>query len=202
MRKIGILGGTFNPIHNGHLILAQNALEQYSLDEVLFIPSGCSYKKQGVLDAQTRYHMVELAIASNPLFHISPIEIVRPGNSYTCETLAELKAQMQDAVQYEYIIGADTLFSIESWKNPKAIFAHCNILCNVRDGFSMSQLKEKQSYLDKKYGANIHFLREKSFDISSSEIRERLKEGKCVSYYMPENVLAYIMQKELYTKGM
>ena len=87
MRKIGILGGTFNPIHNGHLILAQNALEQYALDEVLFIPSGCSYMKKDVLDAQTRYQMTKIAISSNPSFQISPIEINRSGNSYTCDTL-------------------------------------------------------------------------------------------------------------------
>lgn len=202
MRKTGILGGTFNPIHNGHLILAQNALEQYSLDEILFIPSGCSYKKTGVLDAEIRYHMVELAIASHPSFRVSPIEIMRPGNSYTFETLLELKAQNHNNEQYEYIIGADTLFSMENWKNPDIIFANCDILCNVRKGFSMPELIDKQKDLHKRFHATIHFLQEKSFDISSSEIRERIKAGKPVSYYLPEEVLAYIMQEGIYTKGI
>ena len=202
MRKIGILGGTFNPIHNGHLILAQNALEQYALDEVLFIPSGCSYKKQGVLDADIRYRMVELAIASNPLFRISPIEIERLGNSYTCDTLLALKEQTGDRVEYDYIIGADTLFSMESWKEPAVIFANCSILCSVRAGASMYELQAKQEELQKKYHADIHFIQEKCFDISSSEIRERIRAGRCVSYYLPENVLTYIRQKELYTKGI
>ena len=152
--KIGILGGTFNPIHNGHLILAQNALEQYALDEILFIPSGCSYMKKDVLDAKARYQMTKIAISSNPSFQISPIEINRSGNSYTCDTLLELKKQNPE-VQYEYIIGADTLFSMETWNRPALIFESCGILCSIRNGFPMSKMLEKQKELSQKYHANI-----------------------------------------------
>ena len=169
MKKIGILGGTFNPIHNGHLILAQNALEQYALDEILFIPSGCSYMKKDVLDAKARYQMTKIAISSNPSFQISPIEINRSGNSYTCDTLLELKKQNPE-VQYEYIIGADTLFSMETWNRPALIFESCGILCSIRNGFPMSKMLEKQKELSQKYHANIQFLQEKAFDVSSSDI--------------------------------
>lgn len=200
MKKIGILGGTFNPIHNGHLILAQNALEQYALDEVLFIPSGCSYMKDNVLDAHIRYQMTELAISSNPAFQISPIEVNRAGKSYTYETLQELTLQHPN-IQYEYIIGADTLFSMESWKNPAYIFETCDILCSVRAGFFMDRLLLKQEELCKKYHANIKFMQEKAFDISSSDIRSRIQNGQCVSYFLPEVVLAYIRQHHLYEKN-
>lgn len=197
MKKIGILGGTFNPIHNGHLILAQNALEQYALDEILFIPSGCSYMKKDVLDAKARYQMTKIAISSNPSFQISPIEINRSGNSYTCDTLLELKKQNPE-VQYEYIIGADTLFSMETWNRPALIFESCGILCSIRNGFPMSKMLEKQKELSQKYHANIQFLQEKAFDISSSEIRRRICSGQCVSYFLPESVLSYIKQHHLY----
>lgn len=197
MKKIGILGGTFNPIHNGHLILAQNALEQCSLDEILFIPSGCSYMKQNVLDVSHRYRMTELAIAQNPSFRISSIEAERPGYSYTCETLQKLHAQNPDA-NYQYIIGADTLFSMEKWYQPEQIFALCEIICTVRSGYSMAQMIQKQQELMQKYHARIQFMKEKAFDISSTEIRERICHGQPVSYYLPEGVLDYIRQHQLY----
>lgn len=197
MKKIGILGGTFNPIHNGHLILAQNALEQCSLNEILFIPSGCSYMKQDVLDAKHRYRMVELAITDNPTFRISSIEVNRSGYSYTCETLQELYKQNPD-VRYYYIIGADTLFSMEKWYQPEQIFAQCEILCMVRNGYPMEQLLQKRNELIQKYHAQIQLLEEKTFDISSSEIRARIGAGRPVSYFLPDAVLKYITEHQLY----
>jgi len=115
LKKIGILGGTFNPIHNGHLILAQNALEQCSLDEILFIPSGCSYMKQHVLDVKHRYRMTELAIAGHEAFQISAIEAERPGYSYTCETLQALHAQNPDVICAVFF-----LRTIRNWTRGRA----------------------------------------------------------------------------------
>ena len=119
MSKIGILGGTFNPIHNGHLLLAEQARCFYGLDQVLFIPSGCSYMKrqEEILPGEIRFQMVQLAIADNPYFCVSDMEIVREGNSYTCETITRLHAQYPEDELY-YIVGADTLFQMEFWKNP------------------------------------------------------------------------------------
>lgn len=197
MKKTGILGGTFNPIHNGHLILAQNALEQCALDEILFIPSGCSYMKQNVLEAKQRYRMVELAIADNPTFQVSDIEVSRPGYSYTCETLSELTMKNPDT-QYYYIVGGDTLFSMEKWYQPDRIFAQCIIICMVRNGYPLAQLHQKRETLVQMYHAQIRFLEEKSFDISSSEIRTRIREQKPVSYFIPEAVQNYIAEHQLY----
>ena len=111
-KKIGIMGGTFNPIHNGHLQLAMAAQDQVSLDQILFMPSGNSYMKRNVLETQKRVDMVALAIARYPNFELSLIEAQKSGNTYTCETLKYLTASNPD-VQYYYIIGADILFQIE-----------------------------------------------------------------------------------------
>ena len=135
MSKIGILGGTFNPIHNGHLLLAEQARCFYGLDQVLFIPSGCSYMKrqEEILPGEIRFQMVQLAIADNPYFCVSDMEIVREGNSYTCETITRLHAQYPEDELY-YIVGADTLFQMEFWKNPEQIFTQCITAASVRQG--------------------------------------------------------------------
>lgn len=197
MKRIGILGGTFNPIHYGHLILAQSALEQFALDQVLFIPSGHSYMKENVLDAARRYEMTQLAIEDHPSFDISAIEAERSGNSYTFETLTILCDQHPNR-QYEYIVGADTLMSMDTWRKPEIIFQKANILCAIRKDHSMEALLRKQEELIKRYGARIHFLETRSFDISSSEIRMRVHNKMNVSYFLPKKVLDYIKEHHLY----
>ena len=123
MKKTGILGGTFNPIHMAHLIIAEIALEEAELDEILFIPSGCSYLKDAadILPAKERIHMTGLAIEDNPKFALSTIETDREGNSYTCDTLLELRERYPDQENY-LIVGADNLFTMEEWKDPEVIF--------------------------------------------------------------------------------
>ena len=116
VKKVGIMGGTFNPIHNGHLTLAQCAQKQIGLDKVLFMPSGISYMKKNVLDPQKRADMVHLAIKDNPDFELSLIEVQKSGNTYTCETLEILTSNNPDT-QYYFIMGADSLFQIEQWRN-------------------------------------------------------------------------------------
>ena len=119
MKKVGIIGGTFNPVHLAHLMLAETAYETMELDEVLFIPSGCSYMKDEsiIVSAKDRVNMLGLALAENPHFALSMMEIERQGNSYTCETLRELSEKYPDWELY-FIMGADNLFDIENWKNP------------------------------------------------------------------------------------
>ena len=135
--KIGILGGTFNPIHLGHLVLAQNALEWCNLDKVLIIPSGISYLKDPriIASAFDRIKMVELSIKTNNKFELSTIETDRSGNSYTFETLNMLEEIYKGSELY-YIIGADTLFSIEKWVRPEVIFEKTKIICARRDKYT------------------------------------------------------------------
>lgn len=199
MKKTGILGGTFNPIHTGHLILAETARSAFGLDQVYFIPSGRSYmKKQSeILDARTRMEMVQLSVQGNPYFQVLDIEINKPGNSYTCETLEQLCSQEPDTEFYD-IIGADTLYMMEKWYCPERIFEHAVILAAVRDGASTVQLEQQIAHLQEKYNARIFLLPTGDISISSTMIRQNRREGKSVRYLVPDAVLAYMEQKQLY----
>ncbi len=201
MGKIGIMGGTFNPIHNGHLLLAQYALEENHLDEIWFIPTGCSYmkKEQGVLPGEERYHMVELAIMDNPRMRPIDIEIKRKGYTYTYETLAMLNLLYPEH-QFYFIFGADCLFSIENWKCPQEIFDSCRIIAAVRSGASMEQLEAKKVELVQKFRGNIILMPFLQLEISSTLIRERVVAEKDVRYMLPESVWKYILQKHLYER--
>ena len=200
-KKIGILGGTFNPIHNGHLLLAQTALAQESLDVVWFMPSGYSYMKAdtGVLTADIRLAMVKLAIADNPAFSFSDMEIKRAGNTYTYETLTLLKEMYPEDTFY-FIVGADSLFSMESWKNPEEIFSQCIILAAMRNGADKNRMEQKIAELHKKYGAVIKLLEFSRTDISSSFIRTQVAAGKNIEGLVPKSVERYIKEHRLYQK--
>lgn len=200
MRKVGIMGGTFNPIHIGHLILAERALEELELDEVWFIPTGCSYMKKDsvdILSGQERLEMAKLAVQDNPKMKCLDIEIKRNGYTYSYETLEQLKRENEDTGFY-FIFGADCLFSIEKWKYPDRIFHSCTIAAAVRNGSSVDAMETKIAELKKRYGADICLLPFPNLEISSTDIRERIKQGKSVRFLLPEKVLGYIEEKRLY----
>lgn len=199
MRKIGILGGTFNPIHNGHLLMAETAREHCQLDEVLLIPSGCSYMKNQseILPGSLRFEMVKLAAGENPFFRASDMEVLRQGNSYTCETILALKEQNPEDQLY-YIVGADTLFYMENWRNPEIIFQNAVTLAAVRDGFLDDHLREKTRYLSEKYSADIRFLPSLHVEISSTDIRNRCRSDQSCRYLLPESVRLFIEKNGLY----
>lgn len=200
MKKIGIMGGTFNPIHMGHLIIAEKAREQSGLDKVLFMPSGIPYMKDSrqVLPGKVRAQMTELAIRSNPFFDISTMEVEREGRTYTYETLETLRAQNPDT-KYYFILGADSLWKIEEWRYPERIFAACHILAAVREEKTTEDMKEQIHYLEKIYDADITLLQTCRMEISSSIIRTFCKEGKSIRYLVPEAVCDFIIQNKLYT---
>lgn len=199
MKKTGILGGTFNPIHMAHLIIAEIALEEAELDEILFIPSGCSYLKDAadILPAKERIHMTGLAIEDNSKFALSTIETDREGNSYTCDTLLELRERYPDQ-EYYLIVGADNLFTMEEWKDPEVIFQNAKILAAVRGGKKRDDMEEKIRELKEKYGADITILHVKHVDISSSMIREKVARGCSIRYMLPEGVRQYIIKNHFY----
>ncbi len=198
-KRVGILGGTFNPIHIGHLILAERALEEYELDEILFIPTGKPYFKSEdeVLDKKVRISMTGNAIEDNPDFALSTIETDREGNTYTYETLQLLKRDNPNN-KYYLILGADTLFQIEQWKKPDVIMSLAGILAAVRDDKNMTDLEVKADELKTKFNADINILRMPHIGISSTDIRERIRLGKSVKYMLPEKTLDYIMRNDLY----
>ncbi len=195
-KRIGIMGGTFDPIHNGHLKLAQRAQEQAALDKVLFMPSGNSYMKSNVLETQKRVEMVALAIEQYPNFELSLIEARKPGNTYTCETLQSLTASHPD-MQYYLIMGADILFQIEQWRNPEQIFQMAVLVCAVRDDHDLNAIRKKGSLLAAS-GADIIYLNMPKLEISSTDIRAKVKSSLSISELVPPAVAHYIEQEHLY----
>lgn len=195
--NIGILGGTFNPIHIGHLLLAQNAINCLNLDKVIFIPAGIPYFKnpREIAAKNDRLEMVRLSIKDNPQFEMSTIETDKEGNSYTCDTLEEL---INDDNNYYYIIGADTLFSIEKWKKPEVIFNKATVVCAHRNGYTSEQLKKQADYLSQKYNGSVLILDIKEIEISSTAIRQLIFDKKSTRYYLNSNVIDYISDHNLY----
>lgn len=199
MKKVGILGGTFNPVHMAHLIIAEIAQEDAGLDDVLFVPSGCSYLKDTseIVPAKDRINMTGLAIEDNPRFALSTIEIDRGGNSYTCDTLVELKERYPDQ-EYYLIVGADNLFTMEEWKDAEVVFQNAKILAAVRGSKKRADMEEKIAQLKEKYGADIMLLNVRHVDISSSVVREKVAAGRSIRYMVPEKVREYILKNHLY----
>lgn len=198
-KKIGIMGGTFNPIHIGHLLLAETALSQEKLDGVMFLPSGISYmkKEDRILDAKHRIQMVQLAVQDNPAFFVSDMEIRRNGNTYTSDTLEQLKKENPQN-DYYFILGADCLFSIETWKDPQQIFNDCTILAAVRNGVDLALMQAKARELAKAYKARIKLLSFPETAISSTLIRKNAAEGRSIRYMVPEAVRIYIETNGLF----
>lgn len=196
MKKYGIMGGTFNPIHLAHIYIAYEAKEQLNLDKVIFMPAGNPPHKKGtIIDAKFRYEMVRKAIKDYEGFEISSYEIDKNGYSYTYETLNALK---EEDVQLYFIAGADSLMDIEKWKNTKEVLNNCIFVVFNRGEFNKETLKSQKEYLESKYGAEIVVLDVISMDISSTIIRRRLKEGKRVDFFLPNKVLEYINKYNLY----
>ena len=165
-QKIGIMGGTFNPIHYGHLLLAQAALESLSLDKILFMPSGNSYMKEAsrILSGELRGQMVRLALKENPDFIFSDLELQRQGPTYTCDTLAALRAQNPQS-RYYFILGEDNLLTIKQWKNPEFILKNCVIAGAVRESDNTSRILDAARLLEKEYQADIRILPARRIDL-------------------------------------
>lgn len=199
MRNVGIMGGTFNPIHNGHLTLAKEALRQFSLDEVLFMPCGKPYMKDEkiVESAQARAEMTELAIQDNHYFVLSTIEIEQTGNTYTYQTLEKLK-QENPNTEYYYIVGADSLFYMANWRYPERIFRNCCVISAIRGEKTTADLERQIVFLKDKYNADVRLLHTERMDISSSNIRKKIAMGVSIEGDVPEPVKIYIEKKGLY----
>ena len=177
MKRYGIMGGTFNPIHLAHLYIAYEAKEQLDLDTIIFMPAGIPPHKRNntIVDSSLRLEMVKLAIDDYEDFIVSDYEIEKQGLSFTYETLSALK---KDDVELYFISGGDSLMDIESWKNTDCILRDCNFVVFNRGEFSIEELEKQKKKLEDKYDANIILLNGVNIDISSSMIRDRLEEGK------------------------
>ena len=196
--KIGILGGTFSPIHYGHLLLAETAYDRFGLDKVLIMPAGDPYFKDPAKMAadEHRANMTRLAIEGNPHFEFSDIELKREGNTYTVDTLYELSRSHPDD-EFFFIVGSDTLYNIEKWYRPAEIFQMAKILTSRRN-IEKDDLDKQIDYLKNKFGAKIYNLYMPNIDISSTDIRDKVKHGMSIRDYTPDSVIRYIQDNKLY----
>lgn len=198
-KKIGIMGGTFNPLHNGHMALAKAAKEQLLLDEILFIPSGQSYMKhtEEIISKQNRLNMVDAVVKKYSDYRVSDMELIREGNTYTYETLEQLREEYPETFFY-FILGADCLYTIDKWREPERIFAACTLVSAVRDNVTKKELSDRCAYLEKEYDAKTVLLNFKEIDISSTEIRAAVAQGRDISEKVPKEVADYIASHHLY----
>lgn len=192
--RIGIFGGSFNPIHVGHLVIAEAAWQEFSLGKVLFIPSGDTPNKDmHHIDKDIRYAMVEKAIEGNGHFMISPIERDRKGPSYTVDTIRILQREFGDAYEFYFICGTDAVADLPTWKYNRELLSACHFICASRPG-NESEIQKSIAY----FGEKIHFLKTPELDISSTILRRWIAEKKSVRYFIPDPVIEIIRENHLY----
>ena len=192
MKRIGILGGTFNPIHIGHLTIAEMVHEQLKLDKIIFVPSNLPPHKnsKNVASAKDRYHMVCLGVRGNPRFEVSDYEIKKRGKSYSIETVSCFRDRYPAGTKLFFIIGSDLLPTLRTWKRINEILKIVSFVSVNRPGFKGKKSKVK-----------LRSITVPGLQTSSSYVRKRITSGKTVKYLVPDNVLRYIEQKKLYTQN-
>lgn len=197
--RLGIMGGTFDPIHYGHLVAAEMARAEFNLSKVLFIPTGTPPHKnrRDISAAELRYEMVKRAIQDNPAFDISALEIERKGPSYTVETLRVLRRTWPEHELY-FITGSDALLEIFSWREAEEIFTMIQFIGAARPGFDASDFFLKVQHEHPETEGKIHYLEVPALAISSTDIRARVRRGEPIRYLLPEPVRLYLEQCGLY----
>ena len=197
-KRIGIFGGSFNPIHIGHLIIAEAACQKFNLEKVIFIPSGDTpNKSMHNINKFVRYEMVKIAIEDNYKFDISPIEINRNGPSYTVNTIHELKDIMKEKYRIFFIAGSDAIADLPNWKHNMELLTLCDFICVERSGDEKLLFKSIMSF-DELGKTKIHRLRIPKVDISSTILRNMIKDNRSVKYFIPDKVIEIIHKFNLY----
>ncbi len=199
--RVGIYGGTFDPIHFGHLILAEQGREQGRLDEVWFVPTAHPPHKEepGLTRFEQRVEMLALAIAGNPAFRIDELEKERPGPSYTADTLEELRRR-HPGQEFLLLVGSDTLLDLPHWYQPHRILEHAGLLVMTRPGsevLTAEQLRERL-HLPERILLRLQVIETPQIDISSRDLRSRVAAGRSLRYFLPRAVECYIHDKRLY----
>ena len=200
MSRIGIMGGTFNPIHNAHLTMAAAAYEQAGLDRIWFMPSKNPPHKDSseIISEEHRSNMIKLAINNTSDFEFSDFELRHEGTTYTAETLKRLHKTYPDH-RFYFVMGGDSLFELETWYHPEQIMKMTTILAFSRNGETTQQMQERAAWLISHYQADIRILSMPDMPISSSLIRSRILSGQPVSRMIPPAVEKYIFKEKLYT---
>jgi nicotinate-nucleotide adenylyltransferase len=193
-RKLGVMGGTFDPIHNGHLTTAEEALVQFGLDEVVFVPTGQPWMKDDnvVSPAEDRYLMTVIATASNPRFRVSRIDVDREGPTYTIDTLRALADAESDAELF-FVTGADAILEIFEWKHPEELLALAHFIAATRPGYDLAAFGTSGTMRER-----VSIMSIPALAISSTDIRRRIGEGRPIRYLVPEGIKSYIEKAGLY----
>lgn len=198
--NIGVLGGTFDPVHNGHLLLAEEVRDSLKMDKILFIPAGQPWVKSAdISPAEHRVAMVRLAIEHKPHFEISTMEIDRQGPTYTVDTLRELKSAAGGGDNFYFIMGWDNLSLLPRWVRPREIISLCRLVAVPRPGYPLPDIKALEEKIPG-LSASLIMLKRPEVDISSTGVREMALRGQPVDGLVPEAVAAYIRKHNLYRK--
>lgn len=196
---IGIMGGTFDPIHYGHLVTAEGVRYEHGLHKVIFVPAGRPPHKPNchITEPRHRYNMTCLAVASNPFFDTLPLEVERPGLSYSIDTVKDI-SRLYPGAEIYFITGADAVLEILSWKDVKQLLTICKFIAATRPGYKLDGLWEVLEQLPPDLRQNIFCIEVPALAISSTDIRQRVREGKPIKYLIPEPVEDYIIENGLY----
>jgi nicotinate-nucleotide adenylyltransferase len=194
--RVGVMGGTFNPIHTGHLVTADEARHAFGLDEVIFVPAGSPWQKtdEDVAPAEDRYLMTVIATASNPAFRVSRIEMDREGPTYTLETLRALKSAHPGAELF-FITGADAILQILTWREPESVLREARFIAATRPGYDLDRLEKE---LPHGLEDRVAIMEIPALAISSTDIRRRARDHRPIRYLVPAGVAAYIEKTGLY----
>jgi nicotinate-nucleotide adenylyltransferase len=197
--NIGVMGGTFDPIHNGHLVVAEEVRSRLDLTVILFVPAGQPWlnKTSPISAAEHRVEMVRLAIADKPHLELSTMEIERPGATYTVDTMAELQAQLGAENDLFFILGWGSLAELPQWKEPSRLITLCHLAVVPRPGYPRPDLKALEALIPG-LSQRVILLEKPEIDISASEIRDRVARGLSISHLVPKPVNRYIKQQKLY----
>lgn len=200
MNKIGILGGTFDPVHYGHLILAEQARGEAKLDQVIFMPAMIQPFKLNakIADASHRYEMLMKATSDNPEFIVSEMELNSPEVSYTIKTLRDCKNRLGENVELYFIIGTDAFLGLEKWYGSDELLKEFCFIVGTRPGYKELELKQRVEYFREKYNTKITQINNSEVEISSTDIKDRIREGKSIKYLLPKSVEEYIYKNHLY----
>ncbi|RJL34694.1 nicotinate-nucleotide adenylyltransferase [Bailinhaonella thermotolerans] len=192
IKRLGVMGGTFDPIHHGHLVAASEVAHHFDLDEVVFVPTGRPYQKNDreVSRAEDRYLMTVIATASNPRFSVSRVDVDRPGETYTKDTLRDVRAEYGDDVDIYFITGADALAQILTWQDAEELFELAHFIGCTRPGHHLHDPGLPEG--------KVSLIEVPALAISSSECRERVAAGEPIWYLVPDGIVQYINKRNLY----
>ncbi len=199
-QKIGIMGGTFDPVHYGHLVTAEAVRAEFNLDKVLFIPAGKPPHKdnESITEPVHRYRMTVLAAATNPHFEVSRLELEKSRTTYTVDTIKELISLYGEATAFYFITGADAILEILTWHKAEELLSLCQFVAATRPGFNKQDLEQKILEIQSKYNRRIFSITVPSLAISSTDIRNRVRCGMPIKYLLPEGVEKYIQENGIY----